>query len=100
MRSWISSQTNIQPRAQILLTAQGKQVRTQTLLTENELFVFDSSWLNGKKAASPSKESVLSFDEDDFSPGPAPDTITSTNDLASWENLFKVRLSPTDLASK
>ena len=42
VRSWIASQTSIQTRAQILLTAQGKQVRTQTLLTENEFFVFDS----------------------------------------------------------
>ena len=93
LKSWIASQTNIQTRSQILLTAQGKQVRTQTLLTENELFVFDSGWLNGKKAASPSKESIESLGDDDFLPGPAPDTITNTNDLASWQNLFKVRRS-------
>ncbi|GIZ37489.1 hypothetical protein CKM354_000093400 [Cercospora kikuchii] len=92
VRSWIASQTSIQTRAQILLTAQGKQVRTQTLLTENEFFVFDSSWLNGKKAISPAKESIDSFgNDDDFNPGPAPDTITNTNDLASWQHLFKIR---------
>ncbi|KAK4619802.1 Autophagy-related protein 11 [Fulvia fulva] len=93
LRSWITSQTGIQPRSQILLTAQGKQVRSQTLLTESGLFVFDSSWLNGKKAASPSKESVNSADGADFSPGTAPDTIANQNDLQSWQNLFRLRKS-------
>ncbi|KAF2210607.1 hypothetical protein CERZMDRAFT_45033 [Cercospora zeae-maydis SCOH1-5] len=91
VRSWIASQTNIPTRSQILLTAQGKQVRTQTLLTEPEFFVFDSSWLNGKQAASPAKESIDSFNEDDFAPGPAPDTITNTSDLAAWQHLFRTR---------
>ncbi|KAM3421607.1 Autophagy-related protein 11 [Cercospora zeina] len=91
VRSWIASQTNIPTRTQILLTVQGKQVRTQTLLTELEFFVFDSSWLNGKQAASPAKEYIDSFTEDDFTPGPAPDTITNTNDLAAWQHLFKIR---------
>ncbi|KXS94938.1 hypothetical protein AC578_6132 [Pseudocercospora eumusae] len=93
VKSCIASHTNIHPRSQILLTSHGKQVRPQTLLTENELFVFDSSWLNGNKAATPVKEhSSLSDDaSSEFKPGPAPDTITSTNDLASWQNLFRVR---------
>ncbi|KAI5360789.1 Putative autophagy protein ATG17 [Septoria linicola] len=93
VRSWIASQADIQTRSQILLTAQGKQVRTQTLLTETELYVFDSSWLNGKKATSPSRDSTESLGGDDFNPGPAPDTIASTSDLASWQNLFKGRRS-------
>lgn len=92
VRSWIATQTSIQPGSQILLTAQGKQARAQTLLTENEIFVFDSDWLHGQKeAGSPKGESTGSLSDNDFQPGPAPDTITNTNDLASWQNLFKVR---------
>ncbi|EME41681.1 hypothetical protein DOTSEDRAFT_73918 [Dothistroma septosporum NZE10] len=93
LKSWITSQTNIQPRSQILLTAQGKQVRSQTLLTESELFVFDASWLSGKKAASPSKDSVSSSDGPDLNPGTAPDTIANQIDLQSWQNLFRLRKS-------
>ncbi|EGP89698.1 uncharacterized protein MYCGRDRAFT_54658 [Zymoseptoria tritici IPO323] len=93
VRSWIASQTNISPRSQILLTSQGKQVRNQTLLTENELFVFDSGWLNGKKAPTAGKDGSESAESEDFVPGVAPDTISNQNDLQSWQNLFRLRKS-------
>lgn len=95
LRNWIASHANIQPRSQILLTAQGKQVRAQTLLTEKELFVFDSAWLNGKKAASPCKEAVGSTaaGDNEFHPGTAPDTLANQNDIQSWQNLFRLRKS-------
>jgi autophagy-related protein 11 len=93
VRSWIASQTNISPRSQILLTAQGKQVRNQTLLTENELFVFDSGWLNGKNAPTGTKDALGSEEFEEFSPGAAPDIINNQNDLQSWQNLFRSRKS-------
>ena len=92
LRSWISHNASIQLRNQILLTAQGKQVRTQTLLTENELFVFDSSRLSSKSVTSPSS-SESSAVSNDFNPGTPPDTISNQNDLQAWQNLFRVRKS-------
>lgn len=94
VRASILSQTGIPLRNQVLLTTTGKAIRTQTLLTENEIFVFDSSWLIGNSPPlSPSLTSNKEGNEDgeDFHPGPAPDTITNTNDLQSWLTLFKLR---------
>ncbi|KAK6395571.1 hypothetical protein LTR65_010589 [Meristemomyces frigidus] len=93
LRAWIAERAAIQPRNQILLTAQGKQVRTQTLLTESELFVFDSSRLNSKSVASPTSSASASSSSTDFSPGTPPDTIANQNDLQAWHNLFRLRKS-------
>lgn len=90
VKSWLASKTGIQPRSQILLTAQGKQVRAQTLLTENELFVFDSSRLTSK-AGSSSGSSELSKSSNDFNPGTPPDAISNQTDLQAWQNLFRLR---------
>ncbi|KAK5126880.1 hypothetical protein LTR08_004563 [Meristemomyces frigidus] len=93
LRSWITEHTGIQPRNQILLTTQGKQVRTQTLLTESELFVFDSSRLNAKSAASPASSGSASSFPSDFKPGTPPDALANQNDLQAWQNLFRTRKS-------
>jgi autophagy-related protein 11 len=93
LRPWITQRTSIQPRHQILLTAQGKQVRTQALLTERELFVFDQSRLSTKAAVSPSSSGASSSTLSDFNPGAAPDTLTNQNELQSWQNLFRLRRS-------
>lgn len=90
LRSWIAQQAAIKTREQILLTSQGKQVRTQTLLTESELFVFDSSRLTGP---SPSNSGLASSVDGDFSPGTPPDLVSNPNDLQAWQNLFRARKS-------
>lgn len=92
LRSWIAQNADIQPRYQILLTAQGKQVRSQTLLTESELFVFDSSRLKSKSATSPSS-SGTSSSSTDFNPGTPPDAPSNQSDLQAWQNLFRLRKS-------
>lgn len=91
LRAWLAQQAAIQPRNQILLTAQGKQVRTQTLLTENELFVFDSARLTAPNATSPSSSGLTSSASSDFKPGTIPDAVANQNDLQSWQSLFRVR---------
>ncbi|KAK3673016.1 oligomeric, coiled-coil, peripheral membrane protein [Recurvomyces mirabilis] len=92
LRSWIAQQAAIEARNQILLTANGKAVRTQNLLTDTEVFVFDSSRLQGQAAASPSSSGATSSSgSHDFNPGPAPDTIADQDDLQAWQNLFKLR---------
>jgi autophagy-related protein 11 len=87
VKSWLHSQTAIQPRNQILLTSQGKHVRAQTLLTEDELFVFDSARLNAKASESSEPDRPGA----DFEPGQPPDTISNQNDLQAWQSLFKSR---------
>ena len=89
LRSWLQSHTAIQPRNQILLTSQGKQVRAQTLLTENELYVFDSSRLNSKATVS----DLYSPSNSEFNPGNPPDAIANQSDLQAWQNLFRIRRS-------
>lgn len=89
LRSWIEHHTAVAPKAQILLTAQGKQVRPQTLLTENELFVFDSKLFASRDpTALPEPDNA---EADSFDPGAAPDTISNQNDLQAWQNLFRLR---------
>lgn len=90
VRASIYTQTDIPLRSQIILTGSGKAVRTQTLLTETELFVFDSSWLKDTNPPS-SSSSEGGDDGQDFQPGSAPDTISNQNDLQSWLTLFKSR---------
>lgn len=90
LRVWVAEQAGIQPRAQILLTPQGKSVRTQTLLTEGELFIFDSSKLS-KPATSPSSSGLSS--SNDFAPGTPPEVSGNQSDLQAWQNLFRLRRS-------
>lgn len=90
LRAWIAQHATIQPRSQILLTANGKQVRQQTLLTETELFVFDSRLFASKEPVSlPSADAPEHVAP--YEPGPSPDTIANQNDLQAWQSLFKAR---------
>jgi autophagy-related protein 11 len=92
LRAWVAQHAGIQVRNQILLTAQGKQVRQQTLLTESELFVFDSSLFASKEPANLPGVDALG-DIEPYSPGTPPDTISNQNDLQAWQTLFRSRKS-------
>jgi autophagy-related protein 11 len=92
LRAWVAQHAGIQVRNQILLTAQGKQVRQQTLLTESELFVFDSSLFASKEPANLPGVDALG-DIEPYSPGTPPDTIANQNDLQAWQALFRSRKS-------
>ena len=52
LRSWISRKTSIQSAQQILMTAQGKQVKLQSLNTEQDIFLYDRSLLASPTTAS------------------------------------------------
>lgn len=92
LRAWIAQHAGIQARSQVLLTAQGKQVRQQTLLTETELFVFDSKLFMSKEAGSLPGVDALS-EVAPYNPGTPPDTIANQNDLQAWQALFRLRKS-------
>ena len=90
LRSWLHSHASISPRNQILLTGLGKQVRTQTLLNETELFVFDSARLQSKGGLS---SEDLASAPSNFNPGSPPEAPSNSNDLQAWQNLFRIRKS-------
>jgi autophagy-related protein 11 len=92
LRAWVAQHAGIQARSQVLLTAQGKQVRQQTLLTETELFVFDSKLFASKEPVSlPGIDALEKVAP--YNPGTPPDTIANQNDLQAWQTLFRLRKS-------
>ncbi|GAB7339428.1 hypothetical protein MBLNU457_6060t1 [Dothideomycetes sp. NU457] len=88
LRTWVAQSASIQPARQVFLTSKGKVVRPQTLLTESEIFVFDSSLLSGNFGASSSLLVEAPQPVDYSSP---PDTIKNQTDVQSWQRLFRSR---------
>ncbi|KAH0541403.1 hypothetical protein FGG08_004093 [Glutinoglossum americanum] len=82
------------------MTSRGKQVKLQTLLTDNEIFVYDRILISPSSApAKPSsRQSIV---PPAFSPKAPPDILASQTDLQAWQNLFLSRTSwALDLLSK
>ncbi|TKX26400.1 putative autophagy-related protein 11 [Elsinoe australis] len=111
LRALIATHYAILPTRQVLLTAKGKSVRPQSLLTEPELFVFDASLLSSANASTGSlrgggnavagesgalqngKGGGVYLDlPDEVDASAAPDTITRQDELGSWKELFRARL--------
>ncbi|OJJ39293.1 hypothetical protein ASPWEDRAFT_49319 [Aspergillus wentii DTO 134E9] len=88
LRSWITRNTSIPAQRQILMTARGKNVKIQTLATENEIFVYDRRYVN-----EPSNEELPPQlpPPQQFTPDNPPDTLANQNDLQSWRNLYMTR---------
>ncbi|KAJ5167968.1 uncharacterized protein N7482_003562 [Penicillium canariense] len=89
LKSWIVRNTSIPPPRQILMTARGKNVKTQTLATETEIFVYDRQYV--------SEPADFELPElpapEPFQPSSPPASLTDQNDLHSWRNLFMTRRS-------
>ncbi|KAL4926273.1 autophagy protein ATG11 [Aspergillus undulatus] len=89
LRSWITQSTSIPPQRQILMTARGKNVKIQTLATENELFVYDRRYVSElDNAELPQLRSPQPLVLDN-----PPDTLSDQNDLQAWRNLYQARKS-------
>jgi autophagy-related protein 11 len=87
LRAWVQRSASIPPNKQVFLTDKGKAVRQQTLLTESQLYVFDST------SFSPNNTQLsLVPDLQPLTPGTPPDSITDHNQLQSWKLLFRRRL--------
>ncbi|KAF7157892.1 hypothetical protein CNMCM5623_002326 [Aspergillus felis] len=71
------------------MTARGKNVRIQSLATEDEIFVYDRRFVsetdNVELPELPSLEP--------FTPDTPPDTLANQNDLQAWRNLYMARRS-------
>ncbi|KAF2153732.1 hypothetical protein K461DRAFT_266856 [Myriangium duriaei CBS 260.36] len=92
LRAFVAARADIQPQRQVLLTIKGKSVRPQTLLTEEELYVFDSSLLSSASSADLSRNAVHVDLPALLDAGNPPDTIVNHTDLQSWQTLFHKRL--------
>ncbi|CBF83808.1 autophagy protein ATG11 [Aspergillus nidulans FGSC A4] len=87
LRSWITQRTSIPSQRQILMTARGKNVKIQTLATENEIFLYDRRYVSEQDNADlpklPSPQPLV-LDK-------PPDTLSDRNDLQAWRNLYAAR---------
>jgi autophagy-related protein 11 len=88
LKQWISTETQIPPQDQILLTPRGKHVKPQALLTEKEIFVYDRELFNLSASQSAVPPAAL---PEPYTADDPPDTLASHTDLAAWQNLFKAR---------
>ncbi|KAJ0426064.1 autophagy-related protein 11-domain-containing protein [Aspergillus carlsbadensis] len=89
LRAWITQNTSIPPQRQILMTSRGKNVKIQTLATENEIFVYDRRYVSEQDNVEPPKlPSPPAFQLNN-----PPDTLSDQNDLQAWRNLYLARKS-------
>ncbi|RAL15412.1 autophagy protein ATG11 [Aspergillus homomorphus CBS 101889] len=87
LRTWITRNTSIPPQRQILMTARGKNVKTQTLATESEIFVYDRRYVSEPNTFElPELPPPQPLTRDD-----PPDTLTNQNDLQAWKALYSAR---------
>ncbi|CRG85988.1 Autophagy-related protein 11 [Talaromyces islandicus] len=87
LRSWIARNTSIPFQRQILMTARGKNVKIQTLATEDEIFVFDRQFVS-----EPGTVDIPDISPPPpFTPNNPPDTLADQNDLQAWRNLYMAR---------
>jgi autophagy-related protein 11 len=84
-RNWVAAQADIPQTEQIILTGQGKAVRSQTLLTQSEIFVYDGRHVQSD-ASIPQIPDLPKYEIER-----PPDTIQDQNDMESWVALFKAR---------
>jgi autophagy-related protein 11 len=87
LRAWVQRTAHIPVNKQVFLTSKGKAVRPQTLLTEPEIYVFDSN------SFSPTNTNLsLIPDPSPLNPDTPPDSIANHDQLPSWNDLFRRRL--------
>jgi autophagy-related protein 11 len=87
LRAWVHRTAHIPVNKQVFLTPKGKAVRPQTLLTEPEIYVFDSN-----SFSSTNTNLSLIPDPSPLSPDTPPDSIANHDQLPSWNDLFRRRL--------
>lgn len=91
LRSWIARSTAIATRDQILMTARGKQVKLQNLVSEREIFLYDRRVLASPSLAKANTLLPKPKSPAPFSPEDLPDYTPDTESLQAWQTLFKRR---------
>ncbi|MCJ1389114.1 oligomeric, coiled-coil, peripheral membrane protein [Xylographa bjoerkii] len=75
------------------MTARGKPVKLQTLLTENEIFVYDRELLSPTSSGTPKTNAPRISNPEAFVPQDPPGNISNESTLAEWQKLFRARRS-------
>ncbi|KAL2046358.1 hypothetical protein N7G274_001805 [Stereocaulon virgatum] len=91
LRSWITRKLAVDAAHQILMTARGKQVKLQTLLAEQEIFLYDRRILSSSSASKATNLLPRADPPTAFTPETVPDSSTSDNTLQGLQNLCKRR---------
>ncbi|OBT73268.1 hypothetical protein VF21_08428 [Pseudogymnoascus sp. 05NY08] len=90
-KAWVADKGGVSVQNQICLTGSGKSVRTQSLFTEHEIFVYNRLILNVSSSNSAMEQiSQLPIPATYEIENP-PDTIADQNDLGAWKDLFHAR---------
>ncbi|KAH8808346.1 autophagy-related protein 11-domain-containing protein [Xylogone sp. PMI_703] len=92
-KAWVEKHSPIAAQDQISLTAQGKVVRVQSLLTEKEILIYDRRII---QPTSPGQAKSLITDvlpPPKYIVAKPPDTISDQTDLQAWRDLFMTRRS-------
>ncbi|KAL1957915.1 hypothetical protein VTO42DRAFT_5307 [Malbranchea cinnamomea] len=89
LRTWIFRSTSIPPQRQILMTSRGRNVRLQTLMTENEIFVFDRQFVSEHNVNQLPQTPIPEI----WQPDSPPDFLADQNNLQAWRDLYMARRS-------
>ncbi|KAK5950443.1 oligomeric, coiled-coil, peripheral membrane protein [Knufia fluminis] len=87
LKQWIASSVDVPVSRQILMTAQGKNVKQQHLVDQSNIFIYDKRFLLGDENAATdygNDTSISSLSE-------TPAELEDETDLVSWQKLFKSR---------
>ncbi|PGH27427.1 hypothetical protein AJ80_00905 [Polytolypa hystricis UAMH7299] len=87
LRSWIARNTSIPAQRQILMTARGKNVKLQTLATEDEIFVYDRQFVSDHRVGELPNTPL----PEPFNPDNPPDRLADQNNLQAWRDLYMAR---------
>jgi autophagy-related protein 11 len=82
LRAWVQRTAHIPVNKQVFLTSKGKGLRPQALLTESEIYVFDS----GSFSSTNTNLSLIP-DPSPLSPDTPPDSIANHDQLPSWNTI-------------
>ena len=88
LKQWIASSIGVPVSRQILMTAQGKNVKQQHLVNQGNIFIYDKRFLLGDESGA-----VASTEDDAAIPSlrEPPSELENETSLASWQKLFKSR---------
>lgn len=85
LKQWIEETAEIPVGRQILMTAQGKNVKQQHLVRDSDIFVYDKRFLAGSAPDDVQNESVTPKVEE------IPSELDSETNIDSWQKLFRAR---------
>ncbi|KFY18379.1 hypothetical protein V493_08669 [Pseudogymnoascus sp. VKM F-4281 (FW-2241)] len=90
-KAWVADKGGVSVQNQICLTGSGKSVRTQSLFTEHEIFVYNRLILNISSSNSAMEQVSQIPIPSTYEIESPPDTIADQNDLGAWKDLFRAR---------